>query len=215
MLGPDFRVYLITDRRQTNGRPLLEVLEQAFRGGVRAVQVREKDLSGRELYELAEQVRDLARGFEAQVLINDRVDIALALKLDGVHVPVSGFPVAEARKLLGPKRLIGASTHSLLEAEAAEQAGADFITFGPVYATASKARYGPPVGAAALAETMERVSIPVYALGGVAVNNLAEIGRAGAFGIAMISAILTAANPEKAAKSLIEQWPAKAGEKRG
>jgi len=210
MSGPDFRVYLITDRKQTQGRELLEVLEKAFRGGVRAVQVREKDLSGRELYELAERVQNLAKKFKARVLINDRVDIALALDLDGVHLPAAGFPVAEVRKLLGPNRLIGASTHSLTEAQAAAEAGADFITFGPVYATASKARYGPPVGVAALREAVRRVLIPVFALGGIGPNHLAEVAASGAFGIAMISAVLAASDPEQAARDLMERWQARA-----
>ena len=202
-------MYLITDRGQTQGRPLLEVLESAFRGGVRAVQVREKDLCGRELYELCDRVRTLAGAYGAKVLVNDRIDLALALDLDGVHLGVEGFPVAEARNLLGPDRLIGASTHSLAEALAAEQAGADFITFGPVYATPSKAGYGPPVGLKALQEAVRAVAVPVFALGGVGLSNLHEVRSAGPFGIAMISAILAADDPKDAAGSLLAAWRGK------
>lgn len=206
MPEPDFRIYLITDRNQTKGRPLLEVLEAAFRGGLRAVQVREKDLSGRELYELCEQVRTVAKSYGAKVLVNDRIDIALALDLDGVHLGVAGFPVAEARQLLGRDRLIGASTHSLTEAKSAEQAGADFITFGPVYATPSKARYGPPVGLKALQEAVAAVAVPVFALGGIGIANLPDVRSAGAFGAAMISAVLAADDPERAAGELLRIW---------
>ena len=206
MVEPDFRVYLITDRTQTNGRPLTEVLESAFRGGIPAVQVREKDLSGRELYELCEKVRNLARAHGAKVLVNDRIDLALALDLDGVHLGVAGFPIAEARALLGPDRVIGASTHSLAEARAAEQAGADFITFGPVFATPSKAGYGPAKGIKALQEAVSGVSVPVFALGGVGLSNLEEVRSAGAFGVAMISAVSAADDPERAAAGLIRVW---------
>jgi len=185
---------------------LTEVLEAAFRGGVRAVQVREKDLSGRELYELCDRVRGLAKTYGAKVLVNDRIDIALALDLDGVHLGVAGFPVAEARELLGPARMIGASTHSLAEAKAAEQAGADFITFGPVYATPSKARYGPPVGLKALQAAVSAAAVPVFALGGMGRANLHEARSAGAFGVAMISAVLAAEDPRQAAAGLIRVW---------
>jgi len=241
MPRPDFQLYLITDRRQTGvvlkqrfcndcgvvgaglkpaptkeqieTRFLIESLECAFSGGARAVQVREKDLGGRELYELCGQVRGLAQKYGAKTLVNDRVDLALALELDGVHLGVDGFPVAEARKLLGPDRLIGASTHCLAEAEAAERNGADFITFGPVYLTASKARYGAPLGVAALREAVAAVELPVFAIGGVGIENLDEVRAAGAFGVAMISAILAARAPEAAARRILETWRGKsAGE---
>lgn len=202
----DFALYLITDRKQVKGEDLLSAVAAAFRGGVRAVQIREKDLSGRELYELARQVKKLASRFHGRVLINDRVDIALALKLDGVHLPASGFPPEAARKLLGPKPLLGVSTHSAAEAQAAQRAGADFVTFGPVYATASKARYGPPVGIRALREAVSQVTLPVFALGGIGPENVAEVAATGAWGVAMISAILAERAPERAAKHLLGLW---------
>ena len=151
----DFNLYLITDRGQTAGRDLLAVVEEALSGGVRAVQLREKALPAREYFELARAMRALTARYGARLLINDRVDIALAVGADGVHLPEAGLPLSVARELLGPAKLIGVSCHSLDTALDAERQGADFITFGPVFFTPSKARYGEPVGVALLAGAVQ------------------------------------------------------------
>ena len=127
----DFRLYFVTDRKQTNGRPLVDVVHAALDGGVRAVQLREKDLEGGELYHLALTLRDLTSRYQAQLLINDRIDVALAVEADGIHLGQTSFPVPTARQLLGPGKLIGVSTHSQEEIDAAREA--DFLLFGPVY----------------------------------------------------------------------------------
>ena len=198
----DFDLYLITDRKQVRNSNLLAVMEGALRGGVKAVQLREKDLSSKELYDTALGMRELTSRFGAKLFINDRIDIALAADADGVHLGAESMPVRAARKLLGKDKLIGVSCHDRASALAADEEGADFITFGPVYDTPSKARYGDPVGIAALRETAGLLRIPVIALGGVKRENAGEVISAGAHGIALISAIIAADNPENEAAEL-------------
>jgi thiamine-phosphate pyrophosphorylase len=199
----DFRLYLITDRTQTSGRPLTDVVREALEGGVRAVQLREKDLAGRDLFALARELRSITSAFGARLFINDRLDIALAAGADGVHLGAAGLPVREARRLAGPELLIGYSAHALDEACRAEADGADFITFGPVYHTPSKASFGPPLGVEALKAVCSRVNIPVFALGGVKITSVAEILTAGARGIALISAVMASSDPRQSAASLL------------
>ena len=198
----DFSLYLITDRTQTAGRELPAVVAAALRGGVRAVQLREKDLPKHELLELARSLRTLTRQYSARLLINSSVEIALDVAADGVHLGSASLAVAEARRLLGPDRLIGYSAHSLHEALRAEADGADFITFGPVYHTPSKLAYGDPLGLAGLAAAVKSLQIPVFALGGVKKPTVSEVMATGAAGIALISAIITAADPQLAAEAL-------------
>jgi len=197
----DFHLYLITDRRQTGGRALTDVVEAALRGGVRAVQLREKDLPGRALYVLARDLRDLTARFNARLIVNERIDVALAVEADGVHLGQGSFPVAEARKLLGPGRLIGVSTHSAREVQ--EARGADFVVFGPVYFTPSKARYGDPQGPARLREASSESSCPVFAIGAVTAQRVPEVRAAGAHGVAVISAIIGARDPEAATRRIL------------
>lgn len=195
----DFRLYLITDRHLAR-IPLPEALQQALRGGVRAVQVREKDLPVRELIALARELRNLTWEFDARLFINDRVDVAVAVEADGVHLGHESMPAMAVRKIVGKKMLIGVSTHSLTEAMSAEEAGADFITFGPIFATPSKMQYGAPAGVEAIGTIKEHVRIPVLGLGGVRLDNILPVMRAGADGIAMISAILAADDIQRAAQ---------------
>jgi thiamine-phosphate pyrophosphorylase len=191
----DFSLYLITDRMQTAGRSLPAVVADALRGGLRAVQLREKDLASGQLLELAFELRQLTREYGAKLLINDRIDVALAAGADGVHLGKAGLPVPEARRMLGSERLIGYSAHSADEALQAQLDGADFVTLGPVYPTPSKAQYGEPLGLSALSEAVRVVTIPVFALGGVKQASVAEVLSAGAHGVALISAIMAAPDP--------------------
>ena len=204
-MAVDFRLYLITDRRQAPGGDLLAAVGRALEGGVRAVQLREKDLPGRELYGLAAALRRLTARHGAKLLVNDRVDVALAAEADGVHLGVASIPPKEARRLLGPGALVGCSTHNLGEVAEAEAGSADFVTFGPVYATPSKAVYGPPVGIAALRSACAAARIPVFALGGVGPGNVPEVLGAGAWGIGAISALLAARDPFAAARELADR----------
>ena len=198
----DFRVYLITDRRLCPGGDLPGTVTKALEGGVRAVQLREKDLPARELFRLASLLRTLTAVHGARLLINDRADVAMAVGADGVHLGVRSLPPREARGLLGSKAIIGRSTHNAEELRRAVEEGADFVTFGPVYPTPSKASFGPPAGIPALAEACRTARIPVFALGGIGPGNLDEAMGAGSFGIALISGILAAADPRAAAAAL-------------
>lgn len=201
----DFRLYFVTDRQQTAGRPLTDVVRATLDGGVRAIQLREKDLDGRELYLLAAELRKITESYSARLLINDRVDVALAVEADGVHLGQSSFPVATARSLLGPHKLIGVSTHSAAEVAAA--AGADFIVFGPVYFTPSKAAYGEPQGIVRLRQAVEQSPVPVLAIGGINIERVSEVLSTGAHGIAMISALSTAPDPAQGARDLLARLP--------
>jgi thiamine-phosphate pyrophosphorylase len=197
-----FRLYIVTDRRQTAGRPLEEVLVAAARGGVGAIQLREKDLSARELYALGVRLQRLLAPYNVPLLINDRLDVALALDAAGVHLAGHSLPAAQARRILGTQKLIGVSTHSLEEARQAAAGGADFVVFGPVFATPSKMAYGPPQGLQQLAAVVQQVPIPVLAIGGIEHANLPQVMQAGAHGVAMIRAVLSAPDPCEAARRL-------------
>jgi thiamine-phosphate pyrophosphorylase len=200
-----FRIYLVTDRKVCPGGDIVGAVGNALEGGVRAVQLREKDLPGRELFRLASLLRRLTREYGAMLLINDRVDVAMAVGADGVHLGVLSLPPGEARRLLGPKAVIGCSAHNAEELLEAETGGADFVTFGPVYPTPSKAAYGPPVGIPALAAACRASRIPVFALGGVGAGNVEETLQSGCFGVAMISGIVAAPDPRAAAAELLER----------
>jgi thiamine-phosphate pyrophosphorylase len=203
----DFSLYLITGRAETLGRNLEFVVEEALRGGVRAVQLREKDLSSKELYETAYELRRLTSRYGAKLLINDRVDIALAVDADGVHIGAGSLPIYKVRRLLGEKKLIGVSCHNQVQAITAQEMGADFITFGPVYYTASKASFGDPVGLEKLQLVTEMLQIPVFGLGGIKRANCAEVLSCGVRGVALISAIMSAPEPREAAKGLLALLP--------
>ena len=168
--------YYVTDRRQAD---VLESAGRAIANGVDMIQVREKDLPARELFELVSKVRDLAAGSKTRVLVNDRLDIALATGIDGVHLPANGLPVERLRPFV---KLVGVSTHTLEEAATAEAARADFIVFGPIFDTPGKT----PVGLEPLRAVASRVKIPVLAIGGITPANCEEVLRVGAAGIAGI-----------------------------
>jgi len=201
----DFSLYLITDRSQTSGRPLPEVVRSALAGGVRAVQLREKDLADDEFLELARLLRDLTREFDARLFINSRVDVALAVGADGVHLGAASASVDEVRRRCGSDLLIGYSSHGLEEAHRAVRSGADFITFGPVFATPSKAAYGAPVGCEALQQAIETLPVPVFALGGVKPENLSSVREAGCSRVALISAVTAAPDPGRAVGEILSE----------
>ena len=207
----DFRLYLVTDRRATAGRPLAAVLDLCLGAGLRTIQLREKDLGVGELFHLAGDLRALTSRHGARLLVNDRADVALAVGADGVHLPGAGLPAAAARALLGPDRVVAVSTHSIDEVEAAASAGADFVVFGPVYETPSKGAYGAPRGLAALAGACQRSRIPVLGIGGVTADRVRELADAGAAGVAVIRALLAAPDPAAATKTLLaaceRAWP--------
>jgi thiamine-phosphate pyrophosphorylase len=202
-LPVDFKLYLITDRKQT-AMPLPQAVRLALEGGVRAIQVREKDLPIRELLALSQELRALTKEFGAKLFINDHVDVAVAVDADGVHLGHQSMPVSAVRNIIGNEMMIGVSTHTVEEARAAERAGADFVTFGPIFETPSKARLGAPVGLEALKDAKRSVDIPIFGLGGIKGKNIGHVLWAGAYGIGMISAIFGAEDIRKRAKNLSE-----------
>lgn len=203
MRSVDFDLYLVTDRKTTGDRELTWVLEQALEGGVRAVQLREKDLGGHALLELSREVKRLCDRYGAELFINDRVDVALATDAAGVHLAANALPVKVGRELLGPDRKIGVSTHSVDEARAAAEAGADFVLFGPVYPTASKLAFGDPQGPAALKTVTDVASVPVFAIGGIKLEHIPELKAHGTAHVALISAISEAPDPAAAARDML------------
>lgn len=209
----DSKLYLITDRKQISKTlnsklltlNLLNAVKQALRGGAGAIQLREKDLVTRELLKLAHKMRDLTKRYSARLFINDRFDIALAVKADGVHLTQNSIPADAVRKAVKKKLLIGVSTHSLKEAKVAEKAGADFITLGPVYRTPSKLKYGKPIGINTLKKVSREMKIPVFAIGGVKSHRVREVRKAGAYGIAMISEIFGAKDIKKKTEEIFSE----------
>ena len=199
----DLSLYLVTDRRQTRGRALIDTVHAALDGGARAVQLREKDLLGAELLRLATELRDLTVRYGAAFFVNDRVDVALAAGADGVHLGQNAIPPVTARRLLGSDRLIGVSTHTSAEVARAIEAGADFVVFGPVYWTPSKTPFGAPRGLEELASITACAQVPVLAIGGISAERVADVRSAGASGVAVISAIMSAEDPARAARELL------------
>ena len=187
-----FSLYLISDRKLLSPAQFWRRLELALSAGLPAFQLREKDLCDRDLYAMAFKPRALTRRYGCKLLINGRFDIAKAVGADGVHLPDNSLPIAAVRQALGPRALIAKSTHSLPSAQKAQREGANFITFGPVFATASKKAYGAPLGLSALREVCDALRIPVFALGGITLDNTRNALAQGAKGVALISGIWSA-----------------------
>jgi thiamine-phosphate pyrophosphorylase len=189
----DLKLYLITDRKLFHAQcSFYLAIETALQAGVKYIQLREKQLPTRKILDMAYWVIELVREYGAKLLVNDRVDIALAIGADGVHLGQKSIPAHAARKVTGDNFLIGVSTHGIDEALQAEREGADFITLGPIYNTPSKLRYGDPIGVDMLRQVKSRVSIPVLAIGGIKTEEVYEVVTAGADGVAVISGILAA-----------------------
>jgi len=177
----------ITDRHALEPVPLLPRVLEAIRAGIDLVQVREKDLATRPLLALVQAAVSAAHGGPTQVIVNDRLDVALAGGAAGVHLGTQSMPARAVRAHVPPGFLVGVSCHSLLDALAAEADGADYIVLGPVFATPSKLRYGPPLGLEKLREAAAQVRIPVLALGGVTVERVPDCLSSGASGVAGIA----------------------------
>jgi len=198
----NFRLYVVTDRHEAVGRDLEAIVAAAAQGGAGAIQLREKDLSARDLYALGARLQTALTPYGVPLLINDRLDVALALDAAGVHLAGHSLPTAAARRVLGTGKLLGVSTHSVEEARCAAEDGADFIVFGPVFTTPSKVAYGPPQGLQHLTAVVRAVHIPVLAIGGIDHTNLPQVMQAGAYGVAMIRAVLAAPDPYQATQQL-------------
>lgn len=198
----DWRLYLVTDRSLMGGRDPREVIQAAVRGGVTVVQLREKELSTRAFVALAEQLLVLLRPCGVPLIINDRVDVALASGADGVHLGQSDMRVEQARALLGPDRLLGLSLENLAHLHTPEVALVDYVAASPVFATPTKTDTAPPWGLEGLRALCHVSPKPVVAIGGITLGNAAALREAGAAGLAVVSAICAAPDPEAAARAL-------------
>jgi thiamine-phosphate pyrophosphorylase len=176
----------------------------ALAAKVRTFQLRMKTMETRAFYEMAAVLCPLVQGDGGTFIANDRCDVALAVRADGVHLGQEDLPLADARAFLGREKLIGVSTHNLTQALAAEAGGADYIGFGPIFPTTTKEKPDPVVGVAGLREVRARVRIPIVAIGGITVGNTAEVMAAGADAVAVVSAVLVAPDPQAALTELLK-----------
>lgn len=203
MLNPqDLLLYLCTDRVLSLGRPITEAVEEAITGGVTMVQLREKEASTGEFYRIALEVRAVTRRLRVPLVINDRLDIALAAGAEGLHIGQSDLPLSAARRVAGDRLFIGISASTVEEALRAEAEGADYLGVGAVYPTGSKADAGRVIGLKGLEEIRAAVKIPVVGIGGVNASNAAEVMKTGAAGISLISGILSRPDIQAAARNL-------------
>jgi thiamine-phosphate pyrophosphorylase len=195
---------LVTDRTQTRGRELAAVVGECLAAGLPAVQIREKDLGAADLAFLCRRLLGPVRDAGAMLVVNDRVDVALAVGADAVQRTNASLPVDDIRAIAGRRLRIGVSVHSLEDAVDAELKGADWVTYGPVYDTPSKRRYGAPQGLERLATVAQGLRIPVIAIGGITPERVKEVLQAGARGVAAISSILGADSPVDATRRFLE-----------
>jgi len=198
----DSRLYVITGHQFLGGRSLEDVIRAAILGGADCIQLREKHYSGRELLEAGHVLRRVTREYGAKLIINDRIDVARAVDADGVHLGQGDLPIEVARDILGPDKIVGLSTHNVSEAVAAERAGANYIGLGPMKPTTTKLDTEPVVGPAGVREVRAHVTLPIVAIGGIKREDVAEIIRNGANGVAIISAIIGAEDVQGAAREM-------------
>ena len=198
----DYSLYLVTDRGLARGRSTLEIVSAAVKGGATVVQLREKNCSTREFIEQAMHIKDFLKTHSVPLVINDRVDVAQAVKADGVHLGQTDMPLEMAKGILGDTMIIGISTESVQDGIEAEKGGADYLGVSPIYATPTKTDTAPPLGLEGLLEISKAVNLPLVGIGGLSRNNAAEVVRSGADGVAVVSAIVAADDPETAAREL-------------
>ncbi len=198
-----WRLYLVTDEKVSLGRTHLEVAEAAIRGGADVIQLRDKTSSSGALYQAALALRKLTREAKVPLIVNDRLDIALAVDADGVHVGQDDLPASVARRLLGPGRILGVSTETPAEALQAQKDGADYIGVGPIFeARGTKADAGDPKGPGMIAPIRRECRLPIVAIGGIKAENARSVREAGADAVAVISAIAGADDIEEAARMM-------------
>ena len=202
----DLSLYLVTDRRLSLGRTTCEVVAEAIAGGVTAVQLREKHCPTREFIAEARLVKKLLQGTSIPLIINDRLDVALAVAAEGVHLGQQDMSLSDARRLAGSRLLIGISAESLADALRAEAEGADYIGISPVFASTTKTDTAKPLDLDGIRRIREAVRLPLVGIGGITVDNAIEVLRAGADGVAVVSAVVSAPCPRSAAAALKQQW---------
>ncbi|OPY86465.1 MAG: Thiamine-phosphate synthase [Syntrophaceae bacterium PtaU1.Bin231] len=198
----EWGLYLVTDTGLSCGRPDEEIVACAIRGGARVVQYRDKDACTRRMIETARSLCGLCRAHRIPFLVNDRLDVALAVDADGIHVGQDDMPVPLARRLLGPGKILGVTAHTVEEALKAIEEGADYIGASPIFTTATKSDIGEPIGLNGLEKIAAACRVPVIGISGINAANADKVIRAGAAGVAVVSAIVSAEDVEKAAREL-------------
>ncbi|NDV13065.1 thiamine phosphate synthase [Crenobacter caeni] len=207
MSAPDYRVYLVLDPGQCGGlEGMLRVSEAAIAGGAGVVQLRAPDWKKRDWLAAARALKTLCHARGARLLVNDHLDVALAIGADGVHVGQADLPAGVVRSLLGPDAIVGLSVSNAAELAAAELAAVDYLGVGPVFATLSKPDAAPPVGLAGLASLVSAVGKPCVAIGGISLDNAASVAATGVAGVAVIGALCRAADPAAAARALLNHF---------
>ncbi len=196
------RLHVITDTVVQDRFSHVELAQMALRGGADCVQLREKEAGDRAVLAQARLIADACRRFGAWFVVDDRLDVALAADAGGLHLGRKDLPIAVARRLLGPQRLIGATAHTVEEALQASAQGCDYLGCGPVYETRSKADARAPIGPTGLALIAAAVDVPVIAIGGIDADRVGEVLEAGAWGVAVLGAVAASADPEAATRSL-------------
>ena len=195
-------LYLVTDESLSRGRPTVEIVAAAIRGGADAIQLRAKDLPLREAAAIGRTLREITRAAGVIFIVNDRADLALALDADGVHVGQDDLPADLARLVVGPDRIVGVSTATVEEARIARDMGADYLGVGAIYGTATKSDAGAAIGTAPIGAIGAAVGLPIVGIGGIGAGNAGEVIAAGADGVAVVSAIVAADDPEAAARAI-------------
>ena len=198
------KLYLVTDRPLSLGRPLEEIVEGAVAGGVTMVQLREKEAPTGEFVALAKRLKAVLAPLGIPLIINDRVDVALAADADGVHIGQSDMPCEDARRLLGAEKIIGLSVENFEDLERANALDVDYVGISPVYGTPTKSDTAEPFGLEGLRRAVAMSAHPTVAIGGMNASTIAEVMQAGADGVAVVSAICSAPSPRKAAEELKE-----------
>lgn len=201
----DYSLYLVTDRALSLGRSNLEIIEAATSGGATLVQLREKEASTREFYQEGLKIKEYLEAAHIPLIINDRIDIALALDADGIHLGQEDMPVDVARKILGPHKIIGASAFTTKEAVAAESMGADYLGLSPIFVTKTKPELVGEIGIQGISFFKREVDIPLVGIGSLDKSNAYEAVRAGLDGVAVVSAICSQEDPRAAAQALKEE----------
>lgn len=200
-------LYVILDFEALAGRSPVEALKQAAEGGARLFQYRDKASSGGEIYRRAVQLREASADLGAILIINDRCDLALAVDADGVHLGQRDLPLADARRIMGSGKIIGVSTHRPEHVREAAAGGADYIGFGPIFSTGTKPDHEPVVGVEGLRQVRALTSLPVFAIGGIALSSLDGVLAAGADGVAVIAAVWKAPDVSTAVRAFIARMP--------
>lgn len=199
----DLSLYLVTDKRNKTDEEFLEIIEEAIKGGTTVVQIREKEGETLDFYNLALKVKEITSKYNVPLIVNDRIDVALAIKSEGVHIGQTDMPADVARSLIGDEMILGVSASTVKEARKAEKDGADYIGTGAVFPTATKDD-APSITRDDLKEVTGSINIPTVAIGGITLENASELAGTGIAGISVVSAIMNSKDPKTASENLLK-----------